>query len=404
MRARRTSSSWLDVARRRGGLARKVIRWSSLGLARPLWSGDGRSFGHGAQDRPSDRDGRLSYRTVVGPLVGLFPRALGRAARRLGRLVFRRPRPSPQRTAQQFALLRRAVERIAVGDPSAAVRDADAVLAVRPLDTGALKLRATALETPRIRGRSSAPAELVADGEAAVSLLHALGHDHPVILAYYPSKTVNPFLALLYSRAIAHGVAALPLAAVTDADALLPLTRSGARVVLHLHWTNWLLRGVQSTEEADARIADLLDRLDGFIGGGGRLVWTVHDVFPHDAVLVAKEARLRQAIIDRSAVVHVMSPATADAVAHRFTIPPERVLHVPHPAYDGAYEDYVDRATARFALGLDPDDIVHLVIGALKPYKGLLGLLDAFAAMPDGDAAHRRLLVAGKPDGSPLTS
>jgi glycosyltransferase involved in cell wall biosynthesis len=79
-----------------------------------------------------------------------------------------------------------------------------------------------------------------------------------------------------------------------------------------------------------------------------------------------------------------------------FAIPTDKVLEVPHPSYAGAYEDFITREQARHELGLWPDEIVHLVVGAIKPYKGLNELLDAWDSLA-ADGVPRRLVVAGGP-------
>jgi glycosyltransferase involved in cell wall biosynthesis len=144
-------------------------------------------------------------------------------------------------------------------------------------------------------------------------------------------------------------------------------------------------------------------RLDRFIGAGGSLAWTVHNALPHDVRMPALESALQQAIVDRASIVHVLSANTPGAVADWFTIPADRVLHVPHPNYIGAYVDVISREAARWELGIPADDTVYALLGAIKPYKGLEQLIDAFDAVLERDPGRRRLLVAGGPDGDPAT-
>jgi glycosyltransferase involved in cell wall biosynthesis len=91
-----------------------------------------------------------------------------------------------------------------------------------------------------------------------------------------------------------------------------------------------------------------------------------------------------------------MAGQTAEIVAPWFRIPPDRILHVPHPSYVGAYEDRIGRLQARHELGLWPGEIVHVVLGAIRPYKGLTQLLDAWDDIA-GDGVARRLVIAGGP-------
>lgn len=252
------------------------------------------------------------------------------------------------------------------------------------------------------RGRGPEPGRVAGDAVAALRHLEALGHDQPILIAYHPIAPVNPYQALLYSRLWEHGLAAVPLYDLAELDDLASLAASaGARVVLHLHWTNKILEAAPDADAARAALERFVATLDRFLAAGGHLIWTVHNVLPHGATMTALEAALQQAIVDRCSVVHVLSANAPAAVAEWFRIPADKVLHVPHPNYIGAYPDSISRDAARWELGLSPDEIVYALLGAIKPYKGLAQLLDAFEIVSRRDGGPRRLLVAGMPSREP---
>ena len=255
-----------------------------------------------------------------------------------------------------------------------------------------------------LRGRSREPDAAAKDAAAALRQLAGLGFDEPILLAYHPIARMNPYQALLYSRTWKHGIATVPLYHLDDLDDLVAVaSAAGARIVLHLHWTNRILEESTTEGSAKAVLAKFVARLDRFLAAGGRLAWTVHNTLPHDARLPVVEAALQQAIVDRATIVHVLSANTPSAVAEWFTIPEDRVLHVPHPNYIGAYIDVISPEAARWELGIPPDDTVYALLGAIKPYKGLDQLIDAFDAVLQRDPGRRRLLVAGGPDSDPGT-
>ncbi len=242
-----------------------------------------------------------------------------------------------------------------------------------------------------LKGRSA-----YLDALGAVRQLDALGVHRPILLAYHPVARTNPFQALLYGAAWESGVAPLPMARLDELDAVAGLATLGVQVVLHLHWTNTVLAGVPA-DGAAAAIAEFLARLDRFRETGGKLVWTVHNVLPHDSVREDDEASLQQAVLDRADAVHILAADTAAAVAGLFALPTERTFHVPHPSYLGAYDTAISREEARFQLDLEVDDTVYALLGAIKPYKGLDELLIAFDELYAEDS-RRRLVVAGSPD------
>jgi beta-1,4-mannosyltransferase len=249
-----------------------------------------------------------------------------------------------------------------------------------------------------ILGETAEPGQVVAQGAAAIRFLKGLDVHDPVLVFYHPIANLNPYQALLYGNTLDAGVASIPLFDLAELPDLLALTRAGAHVVLHLHWTNKILEAAETDAEARTRMRDFLAHLDAFLAAGGRLVWTVHNVLPHGAERADLEAELQQGIVERADVVHVMSANTAEIAAEWFTIPGEKQLLVPHPSYAGAYADIVPREQARYLLGIEPDETVYALLGAIKPYKGTDRLMDAFDALCDRDPQRRRLIVAGQPD------
>jgi beta-1,4-mannosyltransferase len=258
-------------------------------------------------------------------------------------------------------------------------------------------------------GRPGPKRRYLADATEGIARVRAAGHDRPIVVALWPLDAQNPFQALLTSRFEEAGLVPVGMDRLADLDdpvalpALAALRGDGVEVVLHVHWLARVLRGAASYAEAWERAAAFLASLDAFQETGGRMVWTVHNVLPHDTKFPDVDLALRRALAERADVVHVLSEGTVAAAAPLFDIPAEKVLHVPHPAYLGVYPDEVSDADARRHYGLGLDDVVFGLVGHLRPYKGLDDLLDAFesllAAPPDG--RRRRLLIAGPPATDP---
>jgi beta-1,4-mannosyltransferase len=252
-----------------------------------------------------------------------------------------------------------------------------------------------------IRSRDSRRGHAVYEAAQAVKYLQGLGHERPLIVAYYPSLPNNPYQALLYSGLWQKGLAPVPLAGLEDLEGLSALQAAGARLVLHHHWTNFVLSPARSDGEARERIARHLRMIDRFLADGGRLVWTVHNILPHKCAMPEREVELRRELIARADLVHVMASQTRKLVSDRYEIPAEKELHVPIPNYMNAYETYVSRDEARYQLGLWPDQIVYAFLGSIRPYKALDELIEAFDTVSRKDPGRRQLLVAGNPSDEP---
>jgi glycosyltransferase involved in cell wall biosynthesis len=210
-------------------------------------------------------------------------------------------------------------------------------------------------------------------------------------LDFFPDwRPFNPFQDLLYGDLARIGAEPRPVGNLRRH--LETSAETGAPGVLHVHWTTPVLRSVRDPARARARTDAILNALDAFRAAGGRLVWTVHNVLPHEAEHHEQEIRLAQAVSDHADVVHVLSESTVAATAEDYHLDPARVVCIPHCSYVGVYSDWVSRAGARRRLGLDDDSRVLLAFGHLRPYKGLGRLLDQVDASDDD---HLRLLVAG---------
>jgi beta-1,4-mannosyltransferase len=221
----------------------------------------------------------------------------------------------------------------------------------------------------------------------------------PFVLAAYPSFVTNPYQALLYRACREHGIAPVRVARGEQLDEVLELQKAGIPTVLHLHWLHPIIEKATSAKDARKAADGFLRFLDTYRGAGGRVAWTVHNILPHEARFEAEETHLSAEVAARSEVIHILVQRTAELVAPYFSLPEHRLLHVPHMGYQGAYENHVSALDARNDLGLLAEELVFLVLGAIRPYKGLPELLDAWATLPPD--RPRRLVIAGAPADQP---
>jgi glycosyltransferase involved in cell wall biosynthesis len=217
-------------------------------------------------------------------------------------------------------------------------------------------------------------------------------------VACFPPLSTNPYQRLLYAALGEHGVELVGQARLK----LEWLVRSRRRVdVLHFHWPEGYyrfragpasLRGLLSWLNLAAfavRIAAA--RLLGY-----RIVWTVHQVVPHEShgAIDHVAARLLGRLAQRL-VAH--DRHTAEEVRRRLR---REAVVIPHGSFVGAYPAGRGGDEARRELALERDDLVFLLFGHLRAYKDLGVVLDAWrlASLP-----HAKLIIAGMPDpGAPL--
>ncbi len=243
------------------------------------------------------------------------------------------------------------------------------------------------------------PGTPVVEANAAARAVQALGWTDPLILGVAPAARGNPFQAQLYREFASEGVATVDLNRAAAYSELVALTANYS-VATHFHWLSWLLSGATSSREARIRLDQFRLDIDAFIEKRGRIAWTMHNVLPHDARFITEEIELRQFVAERASLIHAMSRESVSKMGEVVKLDPDKVVVSAHPNYAGCYPDSVGRVEARRALGIEPDELVFVMFGALKPYKGLDLLLDGFSRVAR-KRGRVRLLVAGAPDGTP---
>lgn len=207
----------------------------------------------------------------------------------------------------------------------------------------------------------------------------------------YDNATGNPYNRLL-SEAMERAGAAVD--EFTPARAL-----SGRYDVWHVHWPDDFLSIASPVRAVAYVVAELvlmaLARLRGT-----RLVWTVHDLGPHESPHPWLEPWFWRAFVPL-VDGYVTLSAHARREAER-QIPALRAVPgavVPHGPYRSAYPDPVPKADARAALDLPGEATVLAYAGRIRPYKNVPALIDAFRGW---DAPEARLLVTGNPSSDAL--
>ncbi|MDG4774533.1 glycosyltransferase [Solwaraspora sp. WMMD792] len=217
----------------------------------------------------------------------------------------------------------------------------------------------------------------------------------PVAWLHWPVDTANPYQSLLYSRFSQHNLTPIRVRRLDQLDKLLPALPDGIGRVLHVHWLYDVTSGCTTTSQAEAAVDAFAKQLDTLRDQGVRLVWTVHNLLPHETVHRATETRLRQVMLAAADVVHLMHDSHLDILRDTFGAEPRRVVIAPHPTFAGAYPDWVDRPAARSHLGIPLGARVLVTFGQVRPYKGHGDFLDALDVAVRHDP-RLRWLVAGK--------
>jgi glycosyltransferase involved in cell wall biosynthesis len=202
----------------------------------------------------------------------------------------------------------------------------------------------------------------------------------------FDNATGNPYNRLLYEAMEAQGV---QVDEFTPRRALL-----GAYDIWHMHWPDDLL-SIRDKRDALVRVVGLILLMAWMRLRGTRIVWTVHDLGPHESYHPMLETwfwRFFLPQIDGFISLSRHGKKMAKRVFPALQDVPGFV--VPHGHYRAAYPNTLSRAKAREALDVDPDAPMLLYVGRIRRYKNVPHLVRVFR-MLENDAA--RLFVVGNP-------
>lgn len=104
-----------------------------------------------------------------------------------------------------------------------------------------------------------------------------------------------------------------------------------------------------------------------------RIVWTIHNTVPHGGVPVYNRI-LRALLLRFSSVIHIMSEGSRELPYLQPYL--HKVELVPHGDYFDSYPE--SNADVRAHFGIAADVPVVLFLGAIRPYKNIETLLEAF--------------------------
>jgi len=118
---------------------------------------------------------------------------------------------------------------------------------------------------------------------------------------------------------------------------------------------------------------------------GYKLVWTAHNIYPHNRRHQAIDHECRVAICRLATAVLAHCEVARAEVESRFA-PQGRVFVIPHGNFIDVYARKFTRSEARSDLGVPADAFVYGFFGSMQPYKGLEELIEAFCGLGQQDA------------------
>ena len=220
----------------------------------------------------------------------------------------------------------------------------------------------------------------------------------PILLVYGPVARRNQYQALLYSCSYEHNFHILPIQKL-ELFGRIPWR---GKVLCHFHWIHEPTEKATDETSADATVRQWESLIQSIKANGHFIVWTVHNVMPHETYWPDHDRKIHQLVADSADIIHIMTDLSALLCAPHYRLPEDKLMLVPHPSYLNAQADWVTREQARDSMQIPQDEFVFLSFGAVLPYKGYDRLTKAFERLAERTERRVRLVVAGQPS-SPET-
>lgn len=173
-------------------------------------------------------------------------------------------------------------------------------------------------------------------------------------------------------------------------DDALSLLKSSDSRLFHINWEEHLVRNSTSVTEAELVIRYFIKKLKEYRSLGGRVVWTIHNEYPHELEHVPAFLSLRRQLAENVDRIIVHSTQAIVVLNQQMRVNHSLLFLVPHPSYLGEYEEVPTQAPVR----QQPTEAIALAFGMVRRYKGYSSFLETIESH---DECQFRVRVVGAP-------
>lgn len=141
--------------------------------------------------------------------------------------------------------------------------------------------------------------------------------------------------------------------------------------ILHIHWPERLYKWHNIYENNDANQFDCIkDRLDFYKKNGVKIIYTVHNILPHDSINYSDDSKYYELILSYTDLIIHHCQNSIELLAKVFPLVREkRNIVAPHGDYLVDFNE-IEKVEAKKNLDIPPEKFVILNFGSQQPYKG----------------------------------
>lgn len=207
---------------------------------------------------------------------------------------------------------------------------------------------------------------------------------------YTPNYDSNPYLGLLYESKGLSKYEIKPVDCNFLFKFILKNFKELPKTIVHQHWFHAYDR--RTLMELFCYL--FLYKIYKIFGA--KIVWTIHNEFPHRKKYFLLVMYLRKRLSKLANLIHVHGNSDIQILSSTYKIENERFRVFKHPSYK---VEKVDRSDAlnylnkKYKLNLNLNDCIVLFFGRISKYKGINEIVNTFLSLQD---TRLKLLVVGE--------
>ena len=122
------------------------------------------------------------------------------------------------------------------------------------------------------------------------------------------------------------------------------------------------------------------------------IVCTMHNLLPHDSNQIKLNQIVQNFFLNQCNWVRVFSKSTIPKIVKRYKVNTKKIFFLPEGSYVDYYKNTINKQNARKILKINNEKVL-LYFGTIKPYKGILDLINIFNNINN---IKTQLIIAGK--------
>ena len=209
---------------------------------------------------------------------------------------------------------------------------------------------------------------------------------------FFPQWLDNPYQNLLAEHLEKLGVQ-LDNSSYSSTTLLLNSLARSKPDVLHLHALHPFFLSSSKTKSA-IKLGVSLGQLVTLRLLGIKIVWTAHNLKNHENKYPTLDRIFTTLVVRLAHGIIAHGETAKQEVIKAFSLREiDKIFVIPHGNYFTYYENNLSRIEARKALNIPDTSLVLLFLGLIRPYKGVLEMIDAFRQLHQDGV---QLVIAGK--------